>query len=181
MKKGFTLIEMLVVVLIIGVLSAVALPQYQKAVEKSKATQAITMLNAAYKAAASYYAEIDDYPDTFEDMGFEVPWTGKTKWDTQGGAKDTRSNGDWSLQIYQANQGHFNLYAGRISGKYKGSGFEVQVVVDDEITGGKIRCAEKISGGLTFAGEAGDYCKKIMGGTLTSDSRVQTYRVYNLP
>ncbi len=57
MKKGFTLIELLVVVLIIGILSSVALPQYQKAVLKSRASEAWTNLKNLNMASSAYCLE----------------------------------------------------------------------------------------------------------------------------
>ena len=49
-KKGFTLIEILVVVLIIGVLAAIALPGYMRSVERSRATGPMTNLGSIAKA-----------------------------------------------------------------------------------------------------------------------------------
>ena len=57
MKKAFTLIELLVVVLIIGILAAVAVPQYQKAVEKSRIAAALPVMENVKKNMELYLME----------------------------------------------------------------------------------------------------------------------------
>lgn len=73
MNKGFTLIELLVVVLIIGILSAVALPQYTKAVEKSRATEAITLLGSLANAEEIYKMSTGSYTGDLSLLDIQLP------------------------------------------------------------------------------------------------------------
>jgi len=72
-KKGFTLIEVLVVVLIIGILSSVALPQYQKAVEKSRAIKGVNALKNILTAQQAYYETYGSYTDDLSKLDVDVP------------------------------------------------------------------------------------------------------------
>lgn len=73
-KYAFTLIELLVVVLIIGILAALALPQYQKAVLKSHLAEGLAQLRALALAEQTYYLANGTYADSFDklDMDFNI-------------------------------------------------------------------------------------------------------------
>lgn len=182
-RRGFTLIELLVVVLIIGILAAVAVPQYQKAVEKSRATQALALLKSLAQAQETYYLAHGTYAASFDELDIELPgkFSGTTPWHNvaNGTTNMTRSDGDWSIQIFN----YAELSAGRINGKYAGAGFIYlpqffEIPDTFHITPGSIFCAERHSNGLIFGEEDGAFCEKVMNGTFDSvQGGVYTYKL----
>ena len=76
-RQAFTLIELLVVVLIIGILAAVALPQYQKAVMKSRFTQAKIMARSLADAQEIYFLANGKYTMNFDALDISLPGGGE--------------------------------------------------------------------------------------------------------
>ena len=74
-NNAFTLIELLVVVLIIGILASVALPQYQKAVIKSRFVSMKLFANALANAEERYYLANNDYTVDIDGLDIDFPET----------------------------------------------------------------------------------------------------------
>lgn len=70
-QDGFTLVELMVVVAIIGLLSAVAIPNFQKYQARSKTAEAKLQLSAIYTAEASFYADYNIYHNCLAYMGYD--------------------------------------------------------------------------------------------------------------
>jgi len=68
MKKGFTLVELLIVVVIIGILATIAMPQYTKLAEKSKIAEARGILDQIRKAEEMIKAEQGSYSIANDDL-----------------------------------------------------------------------------------------------------------------
>ena len=62
-ERGFTLIELMIVVAIIGILAAIAIPNFLRFQARSKQSEAKTNLKAIFTAEKSYYAEKDTYAE----------------------------------------------------------------------------------------------------------------------
>lgn len=72
-ERGFTLIELLVVVLIIGILAGVALPQYERAVEKARAVEAVTVLRALQQALDVYVMANGGTITSLDELDVDIP------------------------------------------------------------------------------------------------------------
>ena len=71
-QKGFTLIELMIVVAIIGILAAIAIPQYQNYVARAQMSEALTLASGGKVALAEYFNMKGEFPENNTDAGMET-------------------------------------------------------------------------------------------------------------
>lgn len=71
-QKGFTLIELMIVVAIIGILATLGVPQFQRFQARARQAEARTTLSGIYMAMKSFHAEWNRYYGNLEAIGYAV-------------------------------------------------------------------------------------------------------------
>jgi len=119
-NKGFTIIELLVVVLIIGVIASISLPVFLNAVEKSRTSEPLQTLSAIAKAEQRYKLQDNVYSDQIDSLDITL--------------KDYSSGTDASGSEFDSEFFNYTLASGSASAVRKGEESSVYTLGVDYTT-----------------------------------------------
>ena len=183
-SQGFTLIEVLIAVLIIGIFAAIAVPQYQKSVVKSRAAHLQSILSNLVKASNEYYLRTGQYPTSFDqlDIDFNFP-TGEAICKTNWGPTAVKKGDGFEVTLNKAGiDQKYRIGVFFTEGRYKCTGFAHILKNDKDAPSeydGKTFCAEDYYDRACGTNcDKGDFCKKIMGMNKESYHNTKTVYVY---
>ena len=158
-NKGFTLIEILVVVLIIGILAAISVVQYQKSVLKSRFTALMPITKALYEGEELFAMSSGKYTDKLENLDIS----------TTGGVSGSTANINGSIVTLGVNNRHTYVKATR-------ENFDNNLIMfqkGSRYFPGEIHCEAKVDKSL-----ANWLCEKELGGEKLDRSLTEGYTDY---
>jgi type IV pilus assembly protein PilA len=115
-QQGFTLIELMIVVAIIGILAAIAIPNFLRYQAKSRQAEARTNLGGIFVAETSYYGETSTY-GSLQQIGFSLAGAASNRYTYRSGAAaptggaSTNTNG---LDQINAGVGNITQFTGAV-------------------------------------------------------------------
>ena len=129
MKKGFTLIELITVIIIVAILAALALPQYVRTIERGHVTTAKSALDSIRKAEGMYHALTSTYVDCASFVSGSCP-------DMQTEVQELsaiETPGEWTYTVGNSTTSTFTASATRIRGNFMTAGTNI-ITVDENGT-----------------------------------------------
>lgn len=109
-QAGFTLVELITVIIIVAILAALALPQYTRVFERGVASRARSSLDSIRKAEGLYFALWSTYTTSLTNLDNEVP-----------GILRVQTDDNWTYGVTTATTAVFTALAKRTRGSYAGS------------------------------------------------------------
>ena len=101
-RRGFTLVELAVVIIIIGVLAAFAVPRFLKSVERSKAAEAFNYLSAVRAAEERFQVQNGTYCDDVTKLDIQMPAPKYFTVGTPAAGSTGKLENSWTLTLTRA-------------------------------------------------------------------------------
>ena len=148
-NSAFTLVELIVVVVIIGILSSIAIPSFQNASDKAKQKEPATLLASYVKAAQAYFTEYSMNASYSRDLGQYISVTGcrnnnPSYCKTQAAYDHTnRTSRSWYspsgyFQIYMQPSGTRTYFRALPTGQYSNAGYGVSACYNSQTGATKV-------------------------------------------